>query len=88
MRRDRSTLTFQRKLQPHARRKPAWISSVPMSTATTQDLWVEGHAGRLFVRSWSPAPQHSDIPLVIFHDSLGCVELWRGFLRACGCSLR
>jgi len=53
-----------------------------MSTATTQDLWVEGHAGRLFVRSWSPAPQHSDIPLVIFHDSLGCVELWRGFPAA------
>ena len=53
-----------------------------MSPATTQDLSVEGHAGRLFVRSWSPETLRSDIPIVIFHDSLGCVELWRGFPAA------
>lgn len=38
-------------------------------------------AGRsLFARMWRPAGGRKDAPtLVLFHDSLGCVELWRDF---------
>lgn len=33
---------------------------------------------RSFVRQWSP-PVEAGAPIVILHDSLGCVDLWRGF---------
>ncbi|MHC5350193.1 alpha/beta fold hydrolase [Metapseudomonas furukawaii] len=48
----------------------------------TQDLRVESLHGRLFVRIWSPdhqSPCFDQAPIVLFHDSLGCVELWRDF---------
>jgi pimeloyl-ACP methyl ester carboxylesterase len=37
--------------------------------------------GTLFGRSWVPARQvHAgDAPILLLHDSLGCVELWRDF---------
>lgn len=48
-----------------------------------QDRWIEFPQGRIFARIWSqhgsvigPIP---DTPIVLLHDSLGCVELWRGF---------
>jgi pimeloyl-ACP methyl ester carboxylesterase len=41
------------------------------------DHWVLHPRGRLFARSWSPAGPASGAPLVLLHDSLGCVELWR-----------
>ncbi len=49
----------------------------------TVDTWVEHPQGRLFARSWIPsccqgvAPPGP--PIVLFHDSLGCVALWRDF---------
>lgn len=46
----------------------------------SKDHWVEHPQGRIFVRCWTPsntAPPGS--PIVLFHDSLGCVELWRDF---------
>ncbi len=40
-------------------------------------------AGKLFVRTWARAGDagHSSVaaPIILFHDSLGCVELWRSF---------
>ena len=45
------------------------------------DRWIAHPAGRLFVRDW-PAAEGADAslpPLVLLHDSLGCVELWRDF---------
>jgi len=47
------------------------------------DQYVDTDAGRIFVRAWS-ARDGSDAtlaPIVLFHDSLGCVELWRDFPR-------
>lgn len=46
---------------------------------TVRDAWVEGSHGRLFVRIWSPAASNDRAPIVLLHDSLGSVELWRGF---------
>jgi len=44
------------------------------------DHWIAHPGGRLFVREW-PAAQDGAArpPLVLLHDSLGCVELWRDF---------
>lgn len=42
------------------------------------DHWIDTEGGRLFARSWTPADQDK-APILLFHDSLGCVELWRSF---------
>jgi pimeloyl-ACP methyl ester carboxylesterase len=47
-----------------------------------RDLWVDHPQGRIFAREWSlpGAGAHRPAsPIVLFHDSLGCVELWRDF---------
>lgn len=45
------------------------------------DTWVEHDHGRLFARTWTPAGDAAaaEAPIVLFHDSLGCVDLWRDF---------
>jgi pimeloyl-ACP methyl ester carboxylesterase len=42
-----------------------------------EDHSVETSDGRLFARVWPST--NDDPPLVLIHDSLGCVELWRDF---------
>ena len=49
---------------------------------TSQDTSVDGQHGRLFVRTWSPETPSHLTPIVLLHDSLGSVELWRGFPSA------
>ncbi|MCC5901384.1 MAG: alpha/beta hydrolase [Halomonas sp.] len=51
-------------------------------TIIPQDRWVDSPSGRLFTRTWEPRQARCDIPIVLFHDSLGCVELWRSFPAA------
>ena len=51
-------------------------------TLAPDDHWVALPQGRLFVRRWSPPPRPGAgamAPIVLFHESLGCVDLWRGF---------
>ena len=53
-----------------------------MSTAEsrTQTHWIHLPQGRLFAQSWSPAQPGASAalaPLVLLHDSLGCVAMWR-----------
>lgn len=56
----------------------------PFSTRIEpRDAWVQTPRGQLFARIWSmggdaPACQ-AETPIVLFHDSLGSVELWRSF---------
>lgn len=64
---------------PKSDRMPDTTSSSIMAN----DVWVEHPRGRIFARVWTPeggaravAP---DRPIVLFHDSLGSVELWRDF---------
>jgi pimeloyl-ACP methyl ester carboxylesterase len=47
----------------------------------TTDHRIDGPQGRLFARSWLPDGQGAHAPetILLFHDSLGCVELWRDF---------
>lgn len=51
-----------------------------MLAITSQDVYVHTSQGRLFARRWDPAGEAAAAaPIVLFHDSLGCVELWRDF---------
>jgi pimeloyl-ACP methyl ester carboxylesterase len=46
--------------------------------STVEDRWIATPSGRLFARVWRSS-NATNAPIVLFHDSLGCVELWRGF---------
>lgn len=35
--------------------------------------------GTIYTKKWQPAQVTTDIPIVLLHDSLGCVDLWRDF---------
>ncbi|MFD1623316.1 alpha/beta fold hydrolase [Azospirillum griseum] len=56
----------------------------PPRTVIEQDGLVAGPGGRLFVKRWTPdgTDRRSGAPILLFHDSLGCVDLWRGFPAA------
>jgi len=49
----------------------------------SNDVWVDHPDGRIFVRTWGKSSDTSlpqkEAPIVLFHDSLGCVDLWRDF---------
>ena len=46
----------------------------------TTDHWIVHPSGRLFARQWQPDGVGSAVaPIVLLHDSLGCVEIWRDF---------
>ncbi len=49
------------------------------ATVKTQDLFVEAPQGKLFVRVWGGLSRVAETTIVMLHDSLGCVELWRDF---------
>ena len=52
-----------------------------MPDCSLQEHWIETTGGRIYARRWQPASAHVDNaePIVLFHDSLGCVDLWRDF---------
>lgn len=56
---------------------------VDRSTTDCRDAWVETPLGRLFARTWTPVQGFGALkvkePIVLLHDSLGSVELWRTF---------
>ena len=54
-----------------------------MSVIASQDVHVDTAKGRLYARRWDPAGA-AGAPIVLFHDSLGCVALWRDFSRTAG----
>ena len=53
---------------------------------TATESWIETSRGRLFARRWQPHDRDtkagSEPPIVLFHESLGCVSLWRRFPAA------
>ncbi len=51
------------------------------SSLEIRDHWVAHPQGRVYVRAWTPAAADAP-PIVLLHDSLGCVELWRDFPAA------
>lgn len=56
------------------------MSRPDLSSVTVHDDWLASPQGRLFLRRWRPpAADPALAPLLLLHDSLGCVELWRDF---------
>jgi pimeloyl-ACP methyl ester carboxylesterase len=53
-----------------------------MTAVEHHDVLLEGEGGRLFARCWRSEGGEGRAPIVLFHDSLGCVELWRSFPAA------
>lgn len=55
-----------------------------MNRIRASETWVKTTAGRLFVKDWTPADQvdAEQVPIVLFHDSLGCIALWKDFPQA------
>lgn len=49
-----------------------------MQQISTAQHWIDTPDGQLFAQSWNPT-QESGAPIVLLHDSLGCVALWRDF---------
>lgn len=49
-----------------------------------QDHYLDTPHGLLYARSWTPAGDSGQpcAPIVLLHDSLGCVALWRDFPAA------
>lgn len=44
--------------------------------------WIDTPQGKLFCRRWFPTTRAKSLqppPIILFHDSLGCVALWRDF---------
>lgn len=47
---------------------------------SVHDHRIETQGGALFARTWRPKHSAAAAPaILLFHDSLGCVELWRDF---------
>jgi pimeloyl-ACP methyl ester carboxylesterase len=43
------------------------------------ESYVPVPGGTLFVKSWARGATHDKSPILLLHDSLGCVEAWRMF---------
>ncbi len=41
--------------------------------------WIATPQGRLYAKTWNLAVCADSPPILLFHDSLGCVALWREF---------
>lgn len=52
-----------------------------MTTIDQRDALLQLGEHQLFTRNWTPSDPEAGrlAPILLFHDSLGCVELWRSF---------
>ena len=66
------------------------VASRSDNAVTATDRRIDTEQGTLFARRWVPrhAPREAAAPIVLFHDSLGCVELWRDFPEQLAVSTR
>ena len=44
-----------------------------------EDHFIQTQQGKVFVKIWSPQNRSVHPPIILLHDSLGSVELWRDF---------
>lgn len=50
-----------------------------MSPIESREYRIDTPRGQLFAKRWTPAAAGSALPIVLLHESLGCVALWRDF---------
>ncbi|VFQ47106.1 alpha/beta fold hydrolase [Desulfoluna butyratoxydans] len=48
-------------------------------TCTVEHLCIVTDAGSFHAKKWTPQNPSSSVPMVLLHDSLGCVDLWHHF---------
>lgn len=64
-----------------------------MTSVSTRESRIDTRQGSLFIKRWTPAGNTGSgrAPIILFHDSLGCVGLWRDFpenlAQATGCDV-
>lgn len=46
---------------------------------TNQELFLTLSFGKIYCKTWFPANANKNPPIILLHDSLGCVEMWRDF---------
>jgi pimeloyl-ACP methyl ester carboxylesterase len=49
-----------------------------MTQVNVVEHWVDTSDGKLFAQDWHPLNAQG-VPIILLHDSLGCVALWRDF---------
>jgi len=66
------------------------VASSGNNAVTATDHRIGTEQGALFARRWVPqdASRDAPAPIVLFHDSLGCVALWRDFPEQLAASTR
>jgi pimeloyl-ACP methyl ester carboxylesterase len=52
------------------------------SDTTTREVWIKHPRGQMYATTTEPGACALDTPIVLLHDSLGSVELWRDFPAA------
>lgn len=50
-----------------------------MSSTKVEEFKVEVPGGRVYAKRWLPESDSTKSPLILLHDSLGSVDLWRDF---------
>ena len=50
-----------------------------MANIEEREHWIESPGGSLYGKTWTPHDLESTCPLILLHDSLGSVALWRDF---------
>lgn len=53
-----------------------------MADIRTETLDISVPGGNMYLKQWIPAAGCSEPPIVLLHDSLGCIALWRRFPEA------
>jgi pimeloyl-ACP methyl ester carboxylesterase len=58
-----------------------WVEKLPMDALRVEEKWIDTGPGRIYAKRWHAGIERggSETPIVLFHDSLGCVALWRDF---------
>lgn len=55
------------------------MTALPASDVVAADHHIPTPTGTLFARRWSSPEAGTRPDIILFHDSLGCVDLWRDF---------
>lgn len=43
------------------------------------EFLVPSQHGEIFIKKWTPSDVKSEVPVILLHDSLGSVDLWKAF---------
>lgn len=58
-----------------------------MNSIKTEKYEIKTPRGWIYAKKWIPENLSSDIPVILLHDSLGSVDLWRDFPEALAAKL-